>query len=65
MIFTMAEIKTYWDDYSTKKVMRVLNNGEWELVPLEKRSQSLIASTRAEIVPLKKVQSFPEYLEKL
>jgi hypothetical protein len=65
MIFTMAEIKTYWDDYSTKKVMRVLNNGEWELVPLEKRNQSLIASTRAEIVPLKKVQSFPEYLEKL
>lgn len=65
MTFTMAEIKTYWDDYSTKRVMRTLTNGVWEIVPDNKRNQHLIASTRAEIVPLKKVQSFPEYLESL
>jgi hypothetical protein len=65
MNFSLTELKIYWDDYSAKKVMRVLKDGVWEVVPLDKRNQSLIASTRAEIVPLKKVQTFPEYLEKL
>lgn len=63
--FTLAELKVFWADYDTKKCMRLLKNGAWEVVPLDGRSQKSINATRAEIVPLKKTKTFPEYLESL
>lgn len=62
--FTFAELRTYWKDYETRKVLRVLKNGKWENRPAG-FGMKPIDSTRAELLPLKQVKTFIEYLEEL
>jgi hypothetical protein len=63
--YTHDELKVFWADYSQKKCMRILKDGSWLIVPMNTQRQMHIAGTKAEIVPLKLVKTFPEYLEEL
>jgi len=48
-------------EFSNTKVFRVLREGKWVVLPL-KGAQN-IDGTRAEVVPVKSVMSFPKYLK--
>ena len=63
--YTLEELKVYWSDYDTRKCMRVLKNGKWEIHPLGNKPFGAIDGTKAEIAFIKKHKTFPEYLESL
>lgn len=60
--YSMEELKSLWPSYDKAKVMRVLKDGVWEIT--EGRGM-IPGATKAEIVPMKQVKTFPEYLESL
>ncbi len=63
--YTLQDIEKHWTDYSSKRAMRVLINGKWELrYPVNADILNGEVGTRREMVFLKQVVSFPTYLRK-
>jgi len=58
----MDIIKDAWIEYKKRQVLKVLKDGKWEIRPLSKSTD--LSGTRAEVVKLHTVMSFPKYLEK-
>lgn len=64
-VFTLAEIEDHWQDYKTKKALKVLTGGKWMLIyPPRLNTAGGLEGTRAESVKLNQVVSFPTYLRK-
>ena len=59
--FTIEIIKDAWTEYKTKNVLRVLRDGKWKTMP--STDVDKIKGTRAEVVSVSVVVSFPEFLE--
>lgn len=60
--YSLDELKVLWPSYDKAKTMRVLRDGKWEVT----ESRGMIpGATRAEVIPLKQVRTFPEWLEDL
>lgn len=62
-MYSIDDIKSAWEVYDAKKVLRVLRNGTWVNLDLSS-ARSPIEGTRSEVIELKKTMSFPEFLEK-
>ena len=60
--YSMEELKSLWPSYDKAKTMRVLKDGTW--IVTENRGM-IPGATKAEIVPMSQVKTFPEYLESL
>ena len=67
-IYTQPQIDEAWAEYNAKSVMRVLKGGEWKTYDLGTAAtgepDKLNGATRSEIVKLKTVMKFPEYLKR-
>ena len=61
--YTLPEIKELWDKYQDTSGLRILKDGRWKYV-FSNQKQHLINATRAEVVRLAQVMTFPEYLKK-
>lgn len=58
---TLDQIDALWGLYVSAKVLKVLEQGEWKYRKIEEGMRH-IAGTKAEVVKLKDVISFPEYV---
>jgi hypothetical protein len=66
MTFAIDQIEKAWREYDDAKAMRYLVNGKWEhIIIFPGKVLPRIEATRAEMVPLYKVMTFPEYLRSL
>ena len=63
--FTLADIRAAWDKYKGAKCLRVLKDGEWQTRLMDGRPLGHIDGARAEVVDIRTVTGFPEYLEKM
>lgn len=63
-VYTLSQIKEYWDAYRARKAWRMLKDGKWVL-KLTAPALDGAAVTRAEMVKLRDHVSFPKYLETL
>ncbi len=67
-IYTQPQIEEAWTDYNTEQILRVLKDGKWtaydETGNPDLRAYLQDGATRAELVNLKTVMSFPKYLKK-
>jgi len=61
--YTLPQIKELWNKYRDINGLRILKDGRWKYL-FGHQKQDLIGATRAEVVQLSQVMSFPEYLEK-
>lgn len=59
-MYSLDDIKAAWEQYDKARVLRVLKDGKWETLPA---GSAITGGTRAEVVPMKKAKSFPEFLE--
>jgi len=65
MTFTIEDIEKAWREYDDGRAMRYLVNGKWEYkIMFPGNPIGQIAATRAEMVPLYKAMTFPEYLKR-
>jgi len=62
-VYTQKQVEDTWIDYQQKTVLRVLKDGKWKVYDQDKIDK--IDGTRAEIVKLKTVLSFPAYLKRV
>lgn len=62
-VWTINQINEAWKEYAGKKVIKVLRNGKWEIEPVKGGLPSNIRGVRAEVVFLKSIVSFPQYLQ--
>ena len=63
-IYTQPQIEEAWTEYNAKQVLRVLKDGQWKIYDKTLINPNAIGGTRAELVNLKTVMSFPKYLKK-
>ncbi len=63
--YSLPQLRVFWDDYQQKSVLRVLKDGKWTIQPMKNRGLPHIEGTKAELVPLKQVKSFVDYLEEM
>ncbi len=63
-VYTLAQIKDAWTEYSKAKVLRTLVKGKWKLSAL-KDAGGHIDATKAAVVKLRDHVTFPVYLEKV
>ena len=61
-VYTSDQIKEAWDSYQSMKVLKVLKDGKWKVY--KNISVSRIDATKAEVVKINTVMSFPKFLEK-
>ena len=59
--YTLETIRRAWIEYKKKNVLRVLRDGSWVTMPSTEVDK--IAGTRAEVIKMSVVMSFPEFLE--
>jgi hypothetical protein len=72
-IYTQAQIEEAWLEYKTRQTLRVLKDGKWKIYVTDgptNRVESLFMTgpqlndaTRAELVKISTVMSFPKYLK--
>ena len=63
IIYTLDEIKIYWNQYRKKSGLRYLVKGKWEY-DFSGKARGLIDATRAEVTMLYNHIGFPTFLEK-
>lgn len=61
-VYTLDQIKDAWQEYRTKKVMKVSYSGKWYIQPLG--TGLLDSAVNPQVVTYKDVLSFPKFLEK-
>jgi len=61
-VYTSDQIKEAWDSYQSMKVLKVLKDGKWKVY--KDISVARIDATKAEVVKINTVMSFPKFLEK-
>jgi len=65
MTFTIKDIEKAWREYDDGKAMKYLIKGKWEhKILFPGKVLPRVEATRAEMVPLYKVMTFPEYLKR-
>lgn len=62
-LYSIEFLESAWKDYTTKKVLKMLIKGKWVIKPLDEHGGP-VAATRAEVVVISKVISFPKFLRK-
>lgn len=62
--YTINQIEKHWAKYEKARVMKVMRGGKTELVEMKGAGIPRLQATRASIVNLSTVISFPEYLRK-
>ena len=62
--YTLLDIKDLWNKYEKVSGLRILKDGKWKYI-FGNQKQELINATRAEVVQLSQVMTFPDYLKKL
>ena len=60
MMFTIQDIREEWKEYDTKRVMRVMKNGVWEIL---EPTGGPIGATKAQRIAVKEFMKFPDFLE--
>jgi len=60
-VYSLDQIKEYWEEYQTKKAWRVLRGGKWKVYL--KAPNTTDGATKAEMINIKDKVSFPKFLE--
>jgi len=64
--YTLKDIEALWKGYDCETVLRILKEGKWQTMQILKgKGIPRIAATRAKVVKVKDVMSFPEYLKRI
>ena len=63
IIYSLDEIKAYWNKYYTIGGIRYLVQGQWKY-DFTSKPKGLIDATRAEVTLLRNHMTFPTFLEK-
>ena len=61
-VYTLNQLKEAWQSYNTDKVMKVLKDGKWYIMPTGSKLDSGVTGARVETCS--NVMSFIGYLEK-
>jgi len=61
-VYTLNQLKEAWGLYKTNKVMKVLKDGKWYIVPAGTKLEDGVTGARVETY--NNVMSFIRYLEK-
>ena len=62
-LYSLAELKIYWNQYWNKSGLRYLIKGKWEY-DFSGKSKGFIDATRAEVALLRNHMTFPTFWEK-
>lgn len=55
-------VDALWKQYKSKRVIRVLKAGKWEIIEVNGHGVPAITGTRAESKDLKDIMDFPEFM---
>ena len=63
IVCSLDQIKEAWAEYGSKTVLKILKDGKWKMVEMPKGGLKNISATKASVVKIKDVMSFPKFLE--
>ena len=63
IVYSLNQIKEAWAEYGSRTVLKVLKDGKWKVTEIPKGGLKNISATKASVVKIKDVMSFPKFLE--
>jgi hypothetical protein len=64
-VYNEQQIQSAWQDYITDKIVEIKRNGKKEYKEFKPGWMDRVDGTRAKVVQICKVMSFPKYLKKV